>query len=145
MATSKKPDERKVFGAVAIVAFALLCAGAALVIQRYGTLEIVNWSAIDLSLLGLACLRLIHLITYDKILEPLRERLEKGRGFTRVLSDLVSCIWCTGMWSSVIAVTLYLLGMWGRLAVVILAVAGLGTILQVTSRAIAGCAVGPEK
>lgn len=145
MSPRKKPDERQVFGAIATLAFALSCVGAVIIIQHYGTLETTNWTALDLALLGLACLRLIHLITYDKILQPLRERLEQSGGLTHLLSDFVSCIWCTGMWSAVATVTLYLLGMWGRLAVVILAVAGLGAILQVISRAVAGCAVEPEK
>jgi hypothetical protein len=101
--------------------------------------------AYDLALLGLACLRLIHLITYDKILEPLRERLEEGQGLTRLLSDFVSCIWCAGMWSAVITVTLYFLGTWGRFAVLVLAVAGLGALLQVISRAVAGCAIESYK
>jgi hypothetical protein len=142
--TSAKPDDRQVFGIVAMIAFAVLCAIAVWLIRRYGAFE-EELGAFDLALLGLGCLRLIHLITYDKILEPLRERLERGRGLTRLLSDFVSCIWCTGMWSAVITVTLYFLGTWGRFAVLVLAVAGLGALLQVISRAVAGCAVEPQK
>lgn len=145
MVSRRKPDERPVFGLIAISAFALLCACSVGVIRWYGTFEIEKMGPFDLALLGLACLRLIHLITYDKILEPLRESLEDGEGLTRLLSDFVSCIWCTGMWSAVITVTLYFLGTWGRLAALVLAVAGLGALLQVISRAIAGCAVEPKK
>lgn len=140
-----KPDKREVFGVVAAAAFALLCAGAAILIRRFGTLEYGHLGAFDLSVLGLACLRLIHLITYDKILGPLRERLESGRGLTRLLSDFVSCLWCTGMWSAVIVVTIYWFGSWGQIAIMILAVAGLGALLQVISRAIAGCTIEPKK
>lgn len=140
-----KTDKREVFGVVAISAFALLCACAVLLLSLYGNIAFKDLRTIDLALLGLGCLRLIHLITYDKILEPLRERLDRSSGLTRLLSDFVSCIWCTGMWSSVIVTTTYMLGKWGQFAVMILAVAGLGALLQVISRAVAGCAVDPKK
>jgi hypothetical protein len=56
----------------------------------------------------------------------------------RVVCELMQCLWCAGLWSALIVVTVYLLGFWGRLAIVILAVAGLGSLLQVVSKAIAG-------
>ena len=56
----------------------------------------------------------------------------------RVVCELMQCLWCAGLWSALIVVTIYLLGFWGRLAIVILAVAGLGSLLQVVSKAIAG-------
>ena len=52
----------------------------------------------------------------------------------RVVCELMQCLWCAGLWSALIVVTVYLLGFWGRLAIVILAVAGLGSLLQVVSR-----------
>lgn len=139
-----KRDDRKVFGLVAMLAFAGLCAGAVSIIRWNDAFDLRALGAYDLAMLGLSCLRLIHLITYDKILDPLRERLENGRGLSSLLADFVSCIWCTGMWSAVIAVTLYFLGTWGRFAVLVLAVAGLGALLQVISRAVASCAVEPQ-
>jgi uncharacterized protein DUF1360 len=138
-------DKRKVFGVVAMFSFAGLCACAGFIINWYGEFEIEKIGAYELVLLGLACLRLIHLITYDKILEPMREYLAYGEGLTRLLSDFISCVWCTGMWSAVIVTTIHFLGRWGRLAVLMLAVAGLGALLQVVSRAVAGCAVEPQK
>jgi hypothetical protein len=145
MSVRTNPDKRKVFGIVAMLAFAVLCACAVFIIRWYDAFDPEELGAFDLALLGLACLRLIHLITYDQILEPLRERLEESRGLTRLLSNFVSCIWCTGVWSAVIAATVYFVGPWGRFAVLVLAIAGLGALLQVISRAIAGCAVEPQK
>lgn len=142
---TSKPDERQVFSIIAVLTFVILCACAIWIIRWYDAFDMRKLGAFDLALLGLGCLRLIHLITYDKILEPLRERIEHGRGLTRLLSDFVSCIWCTGMWSAVATVTLYFLGVWGRFTVLVLAVAGLGALLQVVSRAVAGCAIEPEK
>src|ERR1700709_2047955 len=115
MSITSLSDPRPLFGIVAMLAFAILCACAVLIISRYGTVTVEELAALGFALLGFGCLRLVHLITYDKILEPLRERLERGRGLTRLLSDFVSCIWCTGMWSAVITVTIYFLGTWGRL------------------------------
>jgi hypothetical protein len=138
-------DKRPVFGVVAVLAFIFLCTGAAALIRQYSVVKVDELGTYDLAILGLACLRLIHLITYDQIVDPLRERLESGRGLTRLLSDFLSCIWCTGMWSAVVVTTFYLLGSWGRLTVLVLAVAGLGALLQVISRAVAACAIEPPK
>ena len=96
----KEPDERKVFGLLAVLAFAVVTALAILAIRRFDAFRPGELGGYDLAVLGLGCLRLIHLITYDKLLEPLREPLEGRRGFKGLLSDFVSCIWCTGMWSA---------------------------------------------
>jgi hypothetical protein len=144
--STTQPDDRTVFGIAAFAAFAVLCLVCALAVRRFGALDPdVEFS--ELVLIGLACLRLIHLVTYDKILDPLRERLETGQptGLMRLSADFVRCVWCSGMWAAVISVTLYFLGRWGRLAVLVLAVAALGTLLQVASRAIAGCTIEPGK
>ena len=141
----KEPDERKVFGLLAVFAFAVASALAVVSIRGVEGFQPENIGGYDLAVLGLACLRLIHLITYDKLLEPLREPLEGRRGLKGLLFDFVSCIWCTGMWSALVTTTLYFLGPWGRLAVIVLAVAGLGALLQVISRAVAGCTIEPQR
>ena len=146
MARAKQPDERPLFGIAAVAAFVVMCLVSVAFINWFGEFE-PDLEFYELVVIGLGCLRLIHLITYDKILEPLRERLEVGsrNGLMRLMADFVNCIWCTGMWSAVIVVTIYMLGQWGRFTVLIFAVAGLGALLQVISRAIAGCAVEPKK
>ena len=115
-------------------------------IARYGTIDPASLGFLDLALLGLAAFRLIHLITYDKIFEPVRaafmdragKRLKNAeRGWRRLMCEFMQCIWCTGMWSGLIVVTVYFLGTWGRLAVIVLAVAGLGSLLQIVSKALA--------
>jgi hypothetical protein len=59
------------------------------------------------------------------------------RGWRRLMCEFIQCIWCTGMWSGLIVVTVYFLGIWGHYAVIILAVAGLGSLLQLVSKALA--------
>jgi hypothetical protein len=129
-------ETRSVFGVVAFLAFALLCAACVWLIRSYGAFELASLSTLDFLVLGFACLRLIHLISYDKILDPLRERLEGRRGIRGLLADFVACLWCTGVWSAMIVATVYFLGPWGRFAIWVLAIAGLGSLLQVVSRAV---------
>jgi hypothetical protein len=115
-------------------------------ISAYGTVDIESFGSLDLSVLGLATFRVIHLVTYDKILDFARSavmdregtRLKiADRGWRRMLCELLACIWCTGMWSGLMLVTVYILGSWGRFAIFVLAVAGLGSLLQVVSKTIA--------
>lgn len=133
----EKSETRSAFGVVAFLAFALLCAISVWLLRNFGHFDIGSLGLLDFLVLGFACLRLIHLITYDKILEPAREWLEGGTGVHSLLADFVACIWCTGMWSAMVAATVYCLGPWGRFAIWVLAIAGLGSLLQVISRAIA--------
>jgi hypothetical protein len=109
-------------------------------------MEVERLGFFDLVLLGLATFRLIHLITYDRILDFARavvmdsdgSRLKAAeRGWRRVVCELMECLWCAGLWSALIVVTTYLLGTPGQLAILILAIAGFGSLLQVVSKAIA--------
>jgi hypothetical protein len=65
-------------------------------------------------------------------------RLTKAeRGWRRVACELIECLWCAGLWSALIVVTIYFLGWWGVFADLLLAVAGAGSLLAVISKAIA--------
>ena len=141
--------EQRFWNAVALVFFMCLCALSVMLISLYATTGPTDLGFFDLLLLGLATFRLVHLLTYDKIFDFVRDsfldargsRLKKApRGWRRLVCDFLECIWCTGMWSSLFAVTIYLLGMWGRFAVIVLAVAGLGSLFQVISKTIAEAA-----
>jgi hypothetical protein len=126
--------------------FALLCAVSVALVALYGATEPKDLEFLDLAFMGLGTFRLVHLLTYDKIFDVVRNafmdgagvRLKKAaRGWRRLVCEFIDCIWCTGMWSGVFIVTIYLLGGWGRFAVIVLAVAGLGSLFQVISKAIA--------
>jgi hypothetical protein len=126
---------------VTTAVFILLCGISFALIYYCGEGEIDGFFA--LAVLGFATLRVIHLITYDKILDFARAavmdsegRRKTQRGWRRAVYELTSCLWCAGLWSALIVVTMYLLGSWGRLATLILGVAGLGSLLQVISKAI---------
>jgi hypothetical protein len=49
----------------------------------------------------------------------------------------MGCIWCAGIWSALLLITIYLVGSWGHFAVWVLAVAGVGSLLQIISKAVA--------
>jgi hypothetical protein len=138
--------EQHFWNAGAFVFFICLCALSVVLISRFATTDPANLGFFDLTVLGLATFRLVHLLTYDKIFDFVRNSLMDGsgsklkkapRGWRRAVFEFLECIWCTGMWSGLFAVTIYLLGTWGSFAVIVLAVAGLGSLFQVISKTIA--------
>ena len=146
MASERIEQEQHFWNGVALIVYAALCALSVWLVARYGTIDPAAVGFLDLVLLGLAAFRLIHLLTYDKIFDVVRAafmdrkgaRLKNAeRGWRRLMCEFMQCIWCTGMWSGLIVVTVYFLGAWGRYAVIVLAVAGLGSLLQLMSKALA--------
>ncbi|PWW19152.1 uncharacterized protein DUF1360 [Cytobacillus oceanisediminis] len=103
----------------------------------------------ELIILSLASFRLTRLIVFDKItqfirkpfLEEVEEKGEDGeteiylvikkgriRGF---FGELLSCYWCTGVWSAIFLCTLYVfLREWAVPVLLVLAVAGLAAIIE---------------
>ncbi len=105
-------------------------------------------SVLDLVLLGLAAARLSDIINTDEIMQWLREpfvrleetqvagqevmtRVGRGRGFRRVIGDLLACPWCTGVWAA--AGLTYLFFIWPSiiwLLILVLAVAEISSFIQ---------------
>lgn len=104
----------------------------------------------DFILLILASFRLTRLIVYDTITEfirrPFHQTVEeklpdgtsekyieiKGNGIQYWIGELLSCHWCTGIWSTVIIYLSFLL--WPSFispVITILAIAGSASIIQV--------------
>ncbi|WP_108670020.1 DUF1360 domain-containing protein [Peribacillus acanthi] len=100
-------------------------------------------------LLALASFRLTRLVVYDKITEFIRnpffdeieEVNEKGekeyfitpktKGIRGWIGALLSCHWCTGVWSAIFLVLAYRFGPnWFGVVIVILAVAGLAALIE---------------
>jgi len=104
----------------------------------------IGW--LDLVLLSLATYRMGHLLSYDRVMEPLRsfftntipdptgegESVEpKGEGFQQVMGQLLCCPICTGTWAAAVMIYgLYVLPGPTRVFVTIMAVVGLGEILN---------------
>ena len=115
-------------------------------IDFYGTFDPADVGLFDLTVVSLAAFRLVHLLSYDKIFDVVRAAFmnESGgrltnanRGWRRVMCEFLSCIWCTGIWSALIAVTIYFLRPWGFFAALLLAVAGVSSLLQLASQRVA--------
>ncbi|KOP81764.1 DUF1360 domain-containing protein [Cytobacillus solani] len=106
-------------------------------------------SFMELLILALASFRLTRLLVYDKITEfirrPFFEELEetnkdgeveiylvpKKGGIRGFFGNLLSCYWCTGVWSSIILCLLYLFNMPLTLPILlVLAVAGLAALIE---------------
>jgi hypothetical protein len=147
MASSRANTDRYLWNAITLAVFAALCVLSFALIFFYGDTHVSPFGFFDLTVLGLGAFRLIHLITFDQILDFARAAVMDSagkplksaeRGWRRAVCELVQCIWCAGLWSALIIVTVYLLGGWGRMAVLVVAVAGLGSLLQVASKAVAG-------
>lgn len=103
------------------------------------------FNVFDFVIISLAAFRLAHLLTYDKIfgfvrhffLEESREgEARPTRIASRVVYEMLECLWCTGIWSALIVLTAYLLGVWGQFMVMVFAVAGAAAILQVITKAL---------
>ncbi|XJZ28205.1 DUF1360 domain-containing protein [Bacillota bacterium Lsc_1132] len=104
---------------------------------------------LDIIVIGLASFRLTRLIVFDKITEfiriPFFDKITeineagetdvyytpKSTGIKKVIGELLSCYWCTGMWASLFLVLFYWLApAAGSIIIVILAVAAVGSIIE---------------
>jgi hypothetical protein len=104
----------------------------------------LSW--LDVALLGLATYRMGHLISYDRVTEPLRalftetvpdstgagDSVEpKGTGFQNAIGQLLCCPICSGTWAAAgLVYALYAFPDPARVMITILAVVGMAEILN---------------
>jgi len=108
----------------------------------------MNITFLTLLLLSLASFRLTRLLVFDRIFEFIREPffdevteehdgeteiyyIPKKAGVKKFIGELLSCYWCTGVWSSAFIVGFHYIcpGFSGPI-ILILAVAGLASLLE---------------
>ncbi|MGG0719060.1 DUF1360 domain-containing protein [Robertmurraya massiliosenegalensis] len=108
---------------------------------------LISW--MEFIVISLASFRLTRLIVFDKITEFIRspffvEEVEvnengeeevyyvpKSGGFTHFIGELLSCYWCTGIWSAAGLCLFYLqLPAFATPFLLILAVAGIAAIIE---------------
>lgn len=100
---------------------------------------------LDYVLITLASFRFTRLVVNDKITAFFREQFydvveQKGKvylvkpekGPRRTLADLLSCVWCFGMWATASVAFFYLLTPYAFFPVLLLALSGVATSLQIT-------------
>jgi len=109
----------------------------------------ITW--FEFVLISLASFRLTRLLIYDKITffirRPFHEIVDeelpdgtvesylhiKGRGLRRWIGELLSCYWCTGIWSSLLLYGAYYFNLrWVESFILILAIAGFAAIIEAT-------------
>jgi hypothetical protein len=95
-------------------------------------------------IVGLASFRLTRLIVFDKITEWIRSPffeeqqeegeiylIPKGKGVRKWLGELLSCYWCTGIWTSAFLISVYAyIPAIGFPIILVLAIAAVGSILE---------------
>src|SRR5687768_13556460 len=111
----------------------------------------MNIGFIDFLLLALASFRMTHLLVYDKIAAFIRAPfleetkkvdengnseisfIPKGKGIINFIGKLLSCHWCTGVWSSAgIILIYYFFPQFAIPFVLVFAVAGFSAILELS-------------
>ena len=108
----------------------------------------MNITFLTLILLSLASFRLTRLLVFDRIFEFIREPffdeikeehegeveiyyLPKKKGVKKFIGELLSCYWCTGVWSAAFIVGFtYLCPDFSGPIILILAVAGFASLLE---------------
>lgn len=109
-------------------------------------LDVFQLTWLDLTLLGLATYRMGHLISYDRVMEPLRalftetvpdstgagDSVEpKGTGFQNAIGQLLCCPICSGTWAAAgLVYASYAFPGPARVLITILAVVGIAEILN---------------
>lgn len=102
----------------------------------------------DITLIALACFRLVRLFVYDSVAQFIRDffldikedkvghvvmihRSKPRGGVKRLISDLLGCPWCTSVWVALFATFFYYLipGLW--FAYLVLVISGLGSFIQI--------------
>ena len=141
---STKQTDLQLWNAAAMAAFIIFAVGAYWLTNRYG--EIKPLGFFEFALLALATFRLAHLFTNDKIFDFVRVIVfdRRGRrlanseqGWRRILCEILECLWCAGLWSALIVITVYQFGQVGSMVIALLAVAGAAALLSILSKALA--------
>jgi len=98
----------------------------------------LSWMAFVMIIL--ASYRLTHLVVFDKITEPIRnlflkkkedENHEVKKVPKSMLGYLLTCYWCTGIWSAILLCTLYIfLPSFAKFIIFVLSIAGGQAILE---------------
>ncbi|WP_335869931.1 DUF1360 domain-containing protein [Bacillus sp. 2205SS5-2] len=113
----------------------------------------ISW--LQLFVLSVASFRLTRLLVYDKITEFIRTPffnevketndqgeeaiylIPKPMGIRRFLGELLSCHWCTGIWSAAVLYGLYVIFPFVAIPIaIILSIAGVGALIETVIQAL---------
>lgn len=124
--------------------FLVLVIMGAIILESESRIPLTELTLTDYVLVTLASWRLTRLFVYDLITKFFREQfwdvVKAGKGFKlekpklgprRTMADLLSCVWCFGMWASSTVVFFYLLTPYAIFPVILLAVGAVASFLQI--------------
>jgi hypothetical protein len=131
---------------VFLMFFLVLVTMAAIILETEARVRPSQLTFVDFALMSLATWRLTRLFVYDSITKFFREQfwdvvkigkgwaLEKPKtGPRRTMADLLSCVWCFGMWSAAVVIFFYLVTPYAIYPILLLAISAVGTFLQLLS------------
>jgi hypothetical protein len=106
-------------------------------------------------LVALASFRMIRGTTYDKLLRWPREYFHYDKtivegpgeertavktkvkpGFRRAIGETIDCVWCTGWWTTMIALFLYYLSPVTYIVLLLLALSGVASFIQICANVV---------
>lgn len=129
--------------------FLALIVMGSIILETEAYKPIDELTVFDLTLIALASFRLIRLVVHDKITAFFREQfwdveetktgvmlVKPSGGPRRTLADLLSCIWCFGIWAAASVTFFYLLTPYAYFPVLFMALAGVASFIQLTANLI---------
>lgn len=150
-------EDRQIFYDMAVPGAAFVITVAALTsIAAFLGAEVPRAiSAFDFVVLALASFRMIRGVSYDKLLRYVRElfKYEKrvvleagetfvvcrqvGPGWKRAISTTLECPWCSGVWTTLVALFLYFVSPATYVVILLFAVSGVATSIQLAIHLVA--------
>ncbi|MEK7462660.1 MAG: DUF1360 domain-containing protein [Patescibacteria group bacterium] len=131
------------------VFFLILIIMGAIILEGETRIPLDELTLTDYVLMTLATWRLTRLFVYDAITRFFREQfwdvVKVGKGFAlekpkfgprRTLADLLSCVWCFGMWAAATVIFFYLLTPFSIFPITLLAIGAVASFLQLLSNLI---------
>ncbi len=124
--------------------FVILIVMGAIILETEARIPYTELTFTDFALITLATWRLVRLFVYDAITKFIREQfydlkkvgkgmvLEKPKfGPRRTIADLLSCVWCFGLWAAASVTFFYLLTPYAYYITIFLAISAVASFLQI--------------
>jgi hypothetical protein len=132
-----------------LIFFCILVFLGTVILETEGVQDSATITFFDIALITLASLRVIRMVVYDKIFAFFREQfydaIEQKDGYVlvkpdtgprRTIADLLSCVWCFGIWASAMVSFFYMLTPYAFFPVLFLAISAVATFLQLLANLI---------
>jgi len=128
----KVQTQEKLFNTLSIIIFAALAIGSGYLFEQRG-FRLDSIQLWEVALMVLAAFRLTRLVVYDRIFRLPRELVAAfpDSGIMVSIRSLLTCPWCAGVWSALIAFWFQFLIPYTKYLNFLLAMAGVATFLLI--------------